>query len=139
MLQEISGLSNADPIYRYLGIVDRFLGEHDWTDTLQNLSLEELIASTRGLFFRGKTLLNIEESFFDDFERFLQENSEPVIAEIVTKLRQRKGEEGMDLGGMRATIMFIVVNLDYLKERYLEGRKGRFRQITTGWKPSMES
>ena len=136
-LQEQTGLSNADPIHRWLGMVDRFLGEYDWSDrTIPKESLTESI----WLYLGHPVQYPIVEDYcLDNFQEYLQENGEPGLAEIVHKLRRRKGEDGIDNQGIRVIMMWLIANINHLKEIYLEEGNGRFhRKITAGWIPSIE-
>lgn len=137
-LQELTGLSNADPIHKWLGILDRFLGDHDWLDTSQKLPKDELAKAIWLCLGHPVKYPNVEEYCLDNFEEYLQQKGEPVLAEIVNKLRRRKGEEGMDNHGIRCVMMWLVANIDYLKERYLE-EGNRPRRITAGWEQSSVS
>jgi len=138
-LQELTGLSDADPIHRYLGIVDRFLGEHDWFETCHKLQKDEVIEAMWLCLGHPVQYPIVEDYCLDNFEEYLKQKSEPEIADIVYKLRRRKGEEGIDNHGIRVVMMWLIANIDYLKERYLEEGYGkRHRKITAGWYPSID-
>lgn len=136
-LQGLTGLSNDDPIHRYLGIVDRFLGDHDWLDTNRKLQKDELIGVMWLCLGHPVHHPIVEDCCLDNFETQLKQKSEPIIAEIVNKLRRRKGEEGIDNHGIRVVMMWILSNIDYLKEKYLEEGL-RHRKITADWSPSID-
>jgi hypothetical protein len=135
-LQDVTGLSDSDPIHCWLGIVDRFLGEHDWLDTYRKLPKDGLAKGIWLCLGHPVKYPTVEEYCLDNFEEYLQQNGEPVLAEIVSKLRRRKGEDGLDNYGIRCIILWLVANMDYLKETYMEGLAGRHRKITSEWTPS---
>jgi len=135
-LQDVTGMSDADPIHRYLGMVDKFLGDHDWSDTYRKLLQGELIEAMWLCLGHPVQYPIVEDYCLDNFEEYLKQKGEPVIAEIVYKLRRRKGEEGIDNHGVRVVVMWLVANMDDLKARYLEERN-HHRKITADWGPSM--
>jgi hypothetical protein len=138
MLQELSGLTDVDPIYRYFGIVDKFLGgDFDWSDVNYTLSQNELIDLLFFCLGHPVQTQTLENKRIDYFQNMLVENNEPVIAEMVHKLRIRKGEEGIDNHGIRVVFMWIFANLDLLKERHFE-RGVKHRDIMSSWRPSIE-
>lgn len=135
-LQDFSGLTDRDPLYRYLGIVDKFLGEYDWLDVGHTLPVGEI---QQGLFLCfGKFKLQVSDDSLDSFEEYLKLNEEIELAEIISKLRKRIGQEEIDNNGIRAVVLFIVANIDYLKEKYLKSAGKVNRKITSNWKVSEE-
>ena len=134
-LQELTGLSDVDPLHRYLGMVDKFLGETDWSDI--RLPQDKLIENI--WLHLGHPVQNplVEDICLDNFEQYLKQNNEPIFVEVVNKLKRRKGQEGIDNQGIRVVMMWLIANSDLLKERYLE--EGiRHRQVTSGWRVSAE-
>lgn len=130
-LQELSGLTNADPIHRYLGLVDKILGDYDWNNL--DLPSETL---TKMVFYHLKHPVlypKVEDNQLDEFVEYLQKN-EPLLAKIVNQLRRHKEQEGMGNYEVRIVLMYLTANMDYLKERSKPGR----RKINAGWKPSWE-
>jgi hypothetical protein len=139
ILQSLSGLTDDDPIHRYLGIADKFLEDHNWAETVNIITSEELFT----LFFRclGHPVTHaiVEDYKFDNLEESLKQLNEPVIAEIVNKLKRRKFDEGMENKGVRILLMWIFANLGLLKERYLESGNGKkFRELNAPWYPSAD-
>lgn len=65
-LQELTGLSNDDPIHRYLGLVDKFFGDYDWN----NLELSKTELQEAFFKFLKHPVLHtqVEENDFDLFE-----------------------------------------------------------------------
>jgi len=121
-LQKLAGLSDVDPLHRYLGIVDE-IGEFDRSQVGHKLSKEQLVGSL--WFYLGHPVdnLKVEDAQLDQFEQYLQENEEFSLAVIVSKLK-RKGFQpkgfhkivgDMDNHGLRCVFMFIIANLDTIK------------------------
>ena len=125
-LQKITGLSNDDPIHRYLGLVDKFFGDCDWNNLeLSKTELQEAFFK----FLKHPVDTIVEENDFDLFEEYLQEN-EPLFAGLVDKLRRHKFSVGMDNQGLRMVLMFIVANVKELS------KSSKHRSLNAGWKPS---
>lgn len=139
-LQSLTMLSDADPIHRYLGIVDRFLGEHDWLDTHRGLPKEELARGVFGCLGHPKLYNEVDDRHIDNFEDWLRENGEPVLAEILNKLRRRVGQDGLTNDGVRLVMIWLIANILHLKDEYLEEQQHRPnpRRITTGWETSQK-
>lgn len=132
MLQELSGLTDVDPIYRYFGVVDKFLGDFDWSDVNHTLSQDELIELLFYCLGHPVQIQIPENNRIDYFQNILIQKNEPVIAEIVHKLKAR-----IDNNGIRVVFMWIFANLDLLKEKYFE-RGIKHRDVMSSWRPSME-
>lgn len=130
-LQELSGLTNADPIHRYLGLVDKILGDYDWNNL--DLSSKTLVEIAFRYLKHPVLYPKVEDNQLDGFEDCLRE-SEPLLAKIVNQLRRHKEQEGMGNYEVRIVVLYITANMDYLKERSKPGR----RVINAGWKPSWE-
>lgn len=131
-LQELTGLSDVDPIHRHLGIVDKFLGDdHDWSE--RKLPRKDLIRALWLCLGHPVQYPTVEEYCLDNFQEYLQQKGEPVIAEIVHKTRQRIA----DNHAVRIVMIWLIANIDYLKERYLE-EGFHHRKITADWTPSVE-
>lgn len=130
-LQELTGLTDADPIHRYLGLVDKILGEFDWN----NLDFSSKLMAEVVFYYLNHPVLQptVEDIQLDSFEKYLEEN-EPLFATIVNKLRRHKEREGMGNYEIRIVMVWIAANIDYLKERSKPGR----RLLNAGWKPSCE-
>lgn len=130
-LQELSGLTDADPIHRYLGLVDKILGEFNWNNL--DFSSEPMTEVVFRYLKHPIMQPKVEDVQLDGFEKYLQE-TEPLFAAIVNKLRRHKQREGMENRDVRIVLMWIIANIDYLKERSKPGR----RLLNAGWKPSYE-
>lgn len=130
-LQELSGLTNADPIHRYLGLVDRILGDYDWNNLdLPSETLTEIVFH----YLKHPVLYpKVEDNQLDDLENCLQE-CEPLLAKILNQLRRHKDRETMNNVDIRIVLLYVTANIDDLKERSKPGR----RKINAGWKPSCE-
>jgi hypothetical protein len=120
-LQQISGLTNLDPLHLYLGVVDSFLGEYDW-NCLSSTSDEllEFLFPEHGNF-----------SLRQGFQEYLEKN-DPLFAEIINKLKQKKDKEGINDRAITLVIVYIIANLDYFKELSCT----KYRSIDAAWKPS---
>lgn len=126
-LQDTTGMTDIDPIHRFMGLIDEFASDIDWTDTRKKFTEQELV----------EILLSSEHSLkgFKELELFLSENLEFELSKIVRELPLRLGREGLDLHGICVSLMYIFVNLDLLEERYLESPLEE-RNIYSNWKPS---
>ena len=129
-LEEVSGLSDADPIHRHLKLVDGFLKNKRWWYEVQcRLSEDELIAlmwkCVRHPVDRKKVTLDQIVSFRDS----LTAEGEPVIASIVNYLCFVCPSLGTSLTAheIRMTMMFIIVNLNHLREREREQDWGKLK------------
>lgn len=132
-LQKISGLSNADPIYEWLGMIDEyFKGEYSWDVIHQKVHHEQLLAA---LFeYMGYPLIrvtgretpvindNVSAEQVMEFKNFLDRNGENYFAELVLELSKQ-----ISPYEIRTVLTFVFVNLEYLREQ----EKGR-RSIYAG-------
>ena len=127
-LQQLTGLSDEDPIHRYLKAVDNFMGDHDWTYITKTPREDLLVILMSKLgSFRGE----IKEENLDDIEQYFEQNQEKVLLEIVKKLRRTE----IDPHGIRVVLYWIVANVDLLAERYFEEGKHN-RQLNDDWQPA---
>lgn len=133
-LQEISGLSDADPLHRFLGIVDGFAGEIDWSEIHDGTTKEQLAHATWLFLGHPATYREVKKDNLENYEIWLTEH-EPGLAEILQKLCHRIGREGLTTEGIRLVMIWIIANLFYLKTQPV---KGKFRKITSNWKVSAE-
>lgn len=128
-LQDLSGLTNNDPIYRYLGIVDKLITEKDLGQLNRSLSQEQLTDAL--WFYLGHPVQNstVQDSQIEQLENYLQQNNEPIFLEIVFKLKQKKSNlqqkgfketitEDVDNHGIRCVLMYLIANLDTFKTQY---------------------
>lgn len=139
LLQSLTGLSDADDIHRYLGIVDKFLGnDFDWSETNLHLTASDLVTGIWFYLGHPAKYPTVEDYCLDHFEAWLQEKQEIILADIVAKLRRRIGTDTLDNYGVRIVVMWLFANLDYLKEKYLETTKRKYRQISSQWTPSQK-
>ena len=126
-LQQLTGLTDKDPIHCYLKMVDEFMGNHDWSYVCKLPSKQVL-----------DTTMLILKSFdfdpqvyqFDKLERYYEHYKETVLLEIVQKLRLKK----IDLAGVRVVLYWILVNTDLIEERYFDEKHNR--QLNDDWQPA---
>jgi hypothetical protein len=125
-LQTVSGLGNSSPLQDYLKIVDDMLVHHNgWAAVHRNFPVEVLYEGF--LTHLGHPVVNpvVEEDAIRNYIKWL-EGDEPVLAWVLQGMRER----GVAPHGIRITMMFLIANLEYLKER--EGEDGRVRTIDDG-------
>lgn len=123
-LQRLAGLSDVDPLHRYLGIVDK-IGEIDWSQVGHKLSQDELIGAL--WFYLGHPVDNwvcnkfkVTDAQLDQFEKYLKEKEELSLAGIISKLKRKELQPkgfhkiigDLDNHGLRCVFMFIIANLD---------------------------
>lgn len=130
-LQELTGLTDADPIHRYLGLVDQLLGDYDWNNF--DLPSKKIVEIVFEYLKHPVMFSNVEDNQLDELEDCLQKE-EPLLAKIVKQLRRHKEQEGMGNYGIRIVLLYIAANVDYFKEKSKPGR----RKIDAGWRPSCE-
>lgn len=135
-LQNLTGLSDADPIHRYLGILDRVLWDHDWGDT-RGTPQEEMADDIWTFLGHPTVLKEIDDRRMDNYEAWLK-GREPGLAEIFQKLRRKVGEEGLTNKGIRLVMIWIVANILYLQEKYFQEYGGKPRRITSSWEESQK-
>lgn len=88
------------------------------------------------LFYLGHPLSqkDVEDEDVTDYTRWLSEKGETVFADLLTKMAESYGNlEGIEIvlltpNDIRITMMFILANLEYLKQR-----EGGIRSIDAGW------
>ena len=118
-LQSLSGLSDIDPLHRYLGIVDK-IGEIDWTQVGHKIPQKGLIDAL--WFYLGHPVDNskVSDAQLDQFEKYLRENEELSLAGIISKLKRKELQPkgfhkiigDLDNHGLRCVFMFIIANLE---------------------------
>lgn len=127
-LQQLTGLDDDSPLHVYLKVVDKFMGDHDWS-YIAKTPREDLLVTLMSKLgsFRGE----ITEKNLDDIEKYFEQNKEGVLLEIVQKLR-RTNE--IDPHGIRVVLYWITANIDLLSERYL--KENHNRQLNDDWQPA---
>lgn len=122
-LQKISGLSDADPIYEWLGMIDEYFKfEYSWDVIHQSVHHEQLLAA---LFeYMGHPLVRVpgrETPVINDnvcveqvmeFKKFLDRNGENYFANLVLELSKK-----ISPYEIRTVLTFVFVNLEYLREQ----------------------
>jgi len=115
-LQKISGLSEADPIYEWLGMIDEhFKGLYSWDVIHQKIHHEQLIAA----LFEYMAVINDNVSVeqVKEFKKFLDRNGESYFSELVLELSKQISPHEI-----RTVLMFVFVNLEYLREQEVTPR-----------------
>lgn len=125
-LEQLSGLSDADPIYDKLKLVDECLKElhqHDWNEIHRRLPQDKLID---GMWtWLGHPLgMAISEDCVLLFQAWLHAQGEPVLADLVGKLVERRTQPHE----VRWVMLFILANLEYIKQL-----EGPVRSLYAGW------
>ncbi len=124
-LAEVSGLSDADPIYPCLQATDQIIKQlrlKSWFDIHRAVPTMELLDYIF-CFMRNKDNINETARFI----KWLCELGEYNLAEIIALLY----ESGMNGRMMRLVLLYMVVNFGLLKEKELRGRK--YRSLDDGW------
>lgn len=124
-LQQLSGLSDIDPIYGVMGIVDEYfsvaLGDtYVWDEIHQRIPHEKLIdVLFNNLGFpmikvQGRLVVNDEVSLkqVNNLQEFLKRNGEIYFADLIGELKKKVTP--IDI---RVILMWLFVNIEYLKER----------------------
>lgn len=125
-LQTVSGLGTSSPLQDHLKIVDEMLTQHHgWATVHRNIPVEELYEGFLTHLGHPAVVPVAED---DDIRNYIKwmGNREPVLAWVLQGMR----EKGVTPHGIRITMMFLIANLEYLKER--EGEEGRVRTIDDG-------
>lgn len=134
-LQDLSGLTDADPIHVYLGVVDEILeNERNWNEVYRFHQRNNQKKLTSGLFHFLRhplqetcypTEAKIKARHVNDFRNWLIQIGEPGLAKIVSGLQDRD----FSASDIRLVMMWIVANLDLLRER----DERNYRSIDEEW------
>lgn len=121
-LQKLSGLSDVDPIYGFLGMVDELFCDYSWNEIHQRIPKDKLLLALFEIM--GYPLIkvkssvtpvindNISSAQVDELQEFLKRNDEIYFSELVGRLKER-----INPVDIRCTLMWIFVNIDDLRER----------------------
>lgn len=121
-LQKLSGLSDVDPIYGFLGMVDELFCDYSWNEIHQRIPKDKLLLALFEIM--GYPLIkvkdratpvindNISSAQVDELQEFLKRNDEIYFSELVGRLKEK-----INPVDIRCTLMWIFVNIDDLRER----------------------
>ena len=126
-LENITGLSDEDPLHRWVKLVDKIVkNDNRWDEIHRRLSQEKLIELMWDYLGHPHwhPELKIEQVGFL-IDRLISED-EPKFANILDGLMK----QGLTASQIRSTIMFIFVNIDLIKEK--EGEIRSYRTIDAG-------
>lgn len=122
-LQDIIGMTPDDPIHNYAGVVDEILvNEPNWYGIHRFHMKNNVETLTNGLFEHMSHPLHKTKRFPDtdvnliqigNFQTWLEARGEPILARIVSGLVERN----FDADKIRITMMWILVNLEYFREK----------------------
>lgn len=126
-LQQLSGLSDIDPIYGVMGIVDEYFSvafgdTYVWDEIHQRIPAKKLLDILfDNLGFpliqgegEGEVVANDNVSLeqVDRLQEFLKRNGEIYFADLIGELKKKV--KPFDI---RCMLMWIFANIEYLKER----------------------
>jgi hypothetical protein len=124
-LEKVSGLSDADPIHRFLKVVDGILKDkRRWSEVHRRLPQERLLGLLWDTVGHPIPRPEVTLKQMEWFRYKLELEGETVLANVVHELLKSKMTET----DIRLTMMYIIGNLEYLKTR----EAGR-RSIDDGW------
>lgn len=126
-LQKSSGLSEIDPMWHYLGLLDRLLTPCGSDFNWRNLSIspDDAVKLIIGCLNHPLNFKEVTDDQFDFLEKVLHQR-EPLFAEILNKLRRHKDREGIDNKSLRMVLFYLAVNLDLFREQ----STSKWRSIT---------
>lgn len=135
-LQETTGLGDSSPLYVFLGHVDEILKrQRSWSGVHRKMPVDEMYEGM--LYFLGHPLTRKHVVLVQvrEYAKWLREGGETVFAGLLETLMDRFLDEDREEGilvlspeDIRITMMFILANLEYLKQR-----EGGIRSIDAGW------
>jgi hypothetical protein len=127
-IEKTSGLYDESPLQGWLREVDELVKyKQSWAEIHQHLSVENIYAGFLACLGHPNKCPAVDEDQVRQYAAWLYDNEEPDFADILTGLRLK----GLKPKYIRLTMMFILVNLEYLKHR--EAEEGKLRSIDDGW------
>lgn len=123
-LQDVSGLTDEDPIHTYLGVVDEILAtsQNNWHEVYrfqiknsEAVLLRELFAIcnhpvTETCFAAAH---RVQQWNIDEYREWLEKRGESVLAFLIVKLQERN----FSASDIRLILMWILANLQLLLEK----------------------
>jgi hypothetical protein len=127
-LAKVSGLSDIDPLFHCLKVVDKILEKHySWGEVHLKQPEETLLYLICSLGPINEDVI-LEKSNFYELADKLRELGEPILASLLVSLLER-----MDTRMIRITLMFVIVNLETFKVTEARLFKKEFRTLDAGW------
>lgn len=124
-LQSVTGLNDDSPIHRHLGVVDELLkNDFRWSIFHQKLPIDYIYKVLTGYLSHPRYDREPTDVGVIGFANWLRGWKEDNFANLVDGL----AEKGLTPKSIRSTMIFILANLEYLKEK-----EGGYRSIDDGW------
>jgi hypothetical protein len=119
-LQDVTGLTDDDPIHTYLGVVDEILaGQINWHEVHRFQIKNGEAVLLRELFAICNHPVNeisitpVQQWNIDEYREWLERRGESVLAFIIVKLQERD----FSARDIRLILMWILANLQLLLEK----------------------
>ncbi len=100
--------------------------QHGWAVIHRKLPVEEIYAGFLTHLGHPVRKRRVDEDEVRAYSKWLKDNGEPVFSTIIEGMRER----GKTPHAIRITMMFLIANLEWLKEK--EALEGRNRSIDDG-------
>lgn len=128
-LGSVDWLCEADPLFRALAVIDKYLGvKNDWNEIHQRIPQDQLVLGLWHFLGHPIQYRNVNRGHVQAWEQWLEKSGEPNLARIVRYMVSEKVRSD----DIRRAMIWLVANIEYLKERQARETGVNFRSIYAG-------